>query len=369
MSFLSVSAAEPRSPSSITLGSARMISRSGLGLNVDQDKITSSPTVESYFPLPSGADALTPALNMVIRQDPFSMTLDASALLTGSLLLLAGMHFVPRALLESTILAVPLLLLVRNDYHNFLRLGPGGTPPTLTGYFRLAWFRLFVLRDTLSPPPLTATSRPARGVLPSQDLSYRPGPRPTVAGIAPQRQLDQHGSAAALAALRRTVARLADECPARFGVATSCLERHGFALFARHPVNVCGNGEIFHIHSSDRSMHMNLHPEDIAELLRKGWGERHPLAWGKSPSYAPVQHQQQQKSKRWSWLPEMKVKSPLPETFVMTYAPRGKQLSLSSLVLYKTPMPCSLVSFRCPLRQGGGISAKREEQRYVEKSL
>lgn len=56
---------------------------------------------------------------MVIRQDPFSMTLDANALLAGALFLLMGMHFVPRYLLESSILAVPLLLLVRNDYQNF----------------------------------------------------------------------------------------------------------------------------------------------------------------------------------------------------------------------------------------------------------
>lgn len=263
---------------------------------------------------PADLDALpAPALNMVIRQDPFSMTLDASALLAGSLFLLVGMHFVPRPLLESSILAVPLLLLVRNDYQNFLRLGPGGTPPTLAGYARLAWFRLFVIRDPFSPPRprgAGAAPRPAAGILPAQDLPYRPGPRPTVAGLAPQRQLDQHGAAGAFAALREALSRLAARRPGRFGTATSCIEKHGFALFARHPVNVCGNGEVCHIHSSDRSMHMNLHPDDIAEVLAKGWGQRHPMAWGRGEVEA---------RRRW-----MTPRSPLPETFVLVYAPRGE---------------------------------------------
>lgn len=275
---------------------------------------------EKSLVLGSGAgsedlDALpAQGLNMVIRQDPFSMTLDANALLAGSLFLLFSMHFVPRYLLESSILAAPLLLLARNDYQNFLRLGPGGTPPTPAGYARLAWFRLFIIRDPFSPPQPRkggiGAPRPAHGILPSQDLPYRPGPRPTVAGLAPQRQLDQHGGAAAFAALKGVLATLAARQPGRFGTATSCLEKHGFALFARHPVNVCGNGEVCHIHNSDRSMHMNLHPDDIAEVLRKGWGQRHPMAWGAGDVEAKM-----------SW---MTPRSPLPETFVLVYAPRGE---------------------------------------------
>ncbi|KUI57173.1 hypothetical protein VP1G_04558 [Cytospora mali] len=195
-------------------------------------------------------DAL-PALNMVIRQDPFSMTLDANALLAGSLFLLMGMHFIPRYLLESFILAVPVLLLIRNDYQNFLRLGPGGTPPTLSGYARLAW---------------------------------------------------------------EALSRLAYRRPDRYGTARSCIEKHGFALFARHPVNVCGNGEVCHMHNSDRSMHMNLHPDDIAEVLAKGWGQRHPMAWGSGV--------EEGKGKR-GWM-TMTPRSPLPETFVLIYAPRDE---------------------------------------------
>lgn len=323
MSLLSASATESQPPSAASPSYPGVIGGSSLDLDQDQDY---------PFPTPSsGPNAVPPAaLNMVIRQDPFSMTLDANALLAGSLFLLAGMHFVPRALLESSILAAPVLLLIHNDYQNFLRLGPGGTPPTVAGYASLAWYRLFALRDTLSPPPFSvATSRPSRGILPAQDLPYRPGPRPTVVGLAPQRQLDQYGPHASLVTLRRTLARLAANHPDRFGVATSCLERHGLALFARHPVNVCGNGEVFHIHSSDRSMHMNLHPEDIGEILRKGWGERHPLAWGRSSPHRAKQ--QQPEGKAQGWFPALRINSPLPETFVMTYSPRGKRVSSSAV--------------------------------------
>lgn len=315
MAFLSAAQTEPVSSSETIIASKMSPSLSTTG-SITPFEVDTEPR----FLMGTSPGTL----NMVIRQDPFSMTLDANALLAGSLFLLMGMHFVPRPFLESAILAVPLLLLIRNDYQNFLLLGPGGTPPTLAGYARLAWFRLFILRDPFSPPPIspTTTSRPAAGILARQNLPYRPGPTPTVAGLAPQRQLNQHGSAASFAALKTTLTRLAAKHPAQFGTATSCLEKHGFALFARHPVNVCGNGEICHIHNSDWSMHMNLHPEDIAEVLAKGWAQRHPLAWGRAPG--------QDAKMRW-WFP-MRVRSPLPETFVLVYSPRGEYLPLLSVL-------------------------------------
>ncbi|KAK1754977.1 hypothetical protein QBC47DRAFT_361022 [Echria macrotheca] len=241
------------------------------------------------------------AVNMVIRQDPFNITLDAAALLAVSVLLVAGMHFIDRLVLEFMIIAVPITLLIHNDYLNFLKLGPGGTPPTPAGYARLTWYRLFTLRDPFSPPDPDPTQLPSSGILRQRSpLPYRPGPRPSVAGLAPQRQLTQAGSLHAYNRLRAALEALSAQSPQKFVTATSCLEKHGFALFSRHPVNVCGNGEVCHIHTSDRSMHMNLHPDDIKEILEKGWGQRHPMAW-----------------KGW-------VRSPLPPTFTMIYAPRDE---------------------------------------------
>ncbi|KAL1877082.1 hypothetical protein VTK73DRAFT_8890 [Phialemonium thermophilum] len=240
------------------------------------------------------------AINMVIRQDPFSITLDASALLAAAIMLIIGMHTLDRVFLEVMILAIPIVLLIRNDYHNFLNLGPGGTPATPAGYVRLAWYRLFALRDPFSPPPADPTLKPATGILQQQPLPYRPGPRPVVAGLAPQRQLNQAGNLQTYQALKLALEDFSARNPGKFVTATSCLEKHGFALFARRPLNVCGNGEICHIHTSERSLHMNLHPDDIKEVLEKGWGQRHPMAW-----------------KGW-------VYTPIPSTFVMIYAPRDE---------------------------------------------
>jgi hypothetical protein len=262
-------------------------------------------TETQKHPPGSGDDTERMSVNMVIRQDPFNITLDAPALLAVSVLLVVGMHFVERVVLEFMIVFVPIVLLIHNDYLNFLKLGPGGTPPTPVGYARLTWYRLFTLRDPFSPPPRDPTLQPSTGILARKPLPYRPGPRPNVAGLAPQRQLNQPGTLHAYNRLRAAIENLSARMPQKFVTATSCLEKHGFALFARHPLNVCGNGEVCHIHTSDRSMHMNLHPDDIKEILEKGWGQRHPMAW-----------------KGW-W-----IRAPVPTTFTMIYAPRGRSTAL-----------------------------------------
>lgn len=305
-------------------------------------------------------------VNMVIRQDPFYITLDASALLAVSILTVLGMHFVHRALLEATVISVPIMLLIHNDYLNFLKLGPGGTPPTPAGYARLTFYRLFTIRDPLQAPERDPSQLPSAGILHMASnntndpttghnndkaaasgqqgqgqglLPYRPGPRPSVAGLAPQRQLNQAGPLPIYNALRSSLERLTARHPEKFVTATSCLEKHGFALFSRHPVNVCGNGEICHIHThSDRSMHMSLHPDDIKEVLEKGWGERHPMAWSTRRSSGGsgsgkgngngkgTSGKAGGKGSWWGataagWWP---VRSPVPETFTMVYAPRGE---------------------------------------------
>lgn len=335
MSFLAASQTEPISPSEISemsLTASTSPRLHNMGHEFNYHHLVGSSTPPNYLEGGGLVDDIPSAVNMVIRQDPFTITLDAHALLAGSLFLLMGMHFLPRLLLESCILAVPIFLLFKNDYRNFLRLGPGGTPPTLAGYARLTWLRLFVLRDPFSPPPSPSPSslcRPRSGILALQrtNLPYRPGPRPTVAGLAPQRQLNQHGSSAAFVALKATLTRLAARYPDKFGTATSCLEKHGFALFSRHPVNVCGNGEVVHIHNSDHSMHLNLHPDDIAEVLAKGWSQRHPLAWGRSAHrVAAAADAASGKEDKKGWFSGLlpRANSPLPETFVLVYAPRGK---------------------------------------------
>lgn len=240
-------------------------------------------------------------LSCVLRQQPISITLDGTSIFLSALTLVLLIHFLGPQNAELLVSAVPVALLIHNDYRNFLNLGPGGTPSTFTGYLRISWFRLWSLRDPFIAPDADPTRLPTNGVLLRHRLPYRAGPRPLVAGIAPQRQLDQHGSRNCYRMLRKSMEKLAGRTPTKFGTERSCLEKHGLALFARHPVQTNCQGEICHVHDSDHSMHMCLHPDDIKEVLAKGWGQRHPLAWR-----------------------SRFLVSPVSADFVMVYAPRGK---------------------------------------------
>lgn len=255
---------------------------------------------ESSSALPEvGIDQVAAAC--ILEQKPISITLDGPTIWALALTLVLLVHFLEPPVAELLIILVPVLLLIQNDYKNFIGLGPGGTPSTFQGYVRIAWLRLWALRDPFSPPAADDQRLPRRGILAQASLPYRPGPRPIVAGIAPQRQIDQHGTKQHYLALRHSLESLAVSHPKRFGTARSCLEKHGLGLFARHPVNVTCNGEICHVHDSDHSLHLCLHPDDIGEVLLKGWGQRHPLA-------------------RKVWFGAM----PVPEEFLMVYAPRGE---------------------------------------------
>ncbi|RSM16076.1 hypothetical protein CDV31_004693 [Fusarium ambrosium] len=222
-------------------------------------------------------------ISCVLRQQPISVTLDGPTIFLSALALLLVVHFLEPYHAELLIGLVPLVVLIQNDYQNFLNLGPGGTPSTFAGYIRITWFRLWSLSNPFVPPAADPTRLPT-------------------SGIAPQRQLDQHGSQVCYRAVRRSMEKLASRIPKKFGTERSCLEKHGLALFARHPLQTNCQGEICHVHDSDHSMHMCLHPDDIKEVLDKGWGQRHPLAWR-----------------------SRFLKSPVSPDFVMIYAPRDDE--------------------------------------------
>ncbi|KND89500.1 hypothetical protein TOPH_05886 [Tolypocladium ophioglossoides CBS 100239] len=254
-------------------------------------ELRGEPEEEPAFTAPCG-----------FQQRHISVTLDGPAIFTLAVALVLFIHFLGSHLTEVLVSLTPIFLLVRNDYHNFINLGPGGTPSTFQGYLRVSWLRLWALRDPFSAPKPDPDRVPSQGILRRQALPYRVGPRPLVAGIAPQRQLDQHGSRQCYLSLRRAMETLSIRNPLKFGTERSCIEKHGLALFARHPLQTNCQGEICHVHDSDHSMHMCLHPDDIREILSKGWGQRHPLARKDSLLHMPVSHD-----------------------FVMVYAPRNEQ--------------------------------------------
>ncbi|MCJ1233543.1 hypothetical protein MMC14_001501 [Varicellaria rhodocarpa] len=215
----------------------------------------------------------------------------------------------------------PIYKFVLHDYHDYLSLGPGGTPSTFSGYLRVTFLRVFFARaNTYVPPTSGPYECPKKGYL--HELPRRHGARPKVAGIAPHRQITQKASSEVHEALAAALKNLETSNSNTVSTGISCFEHHNLALFfspgstfKRNPEALSGSAlsppqstmlkplnptcgkpaEISHMHTIDSSMHLTLHPSDAALVLANGWGEMHPLA-GRGP-----------------WV---------PRGFVMVYAPR-----------------------------------------------
>lgn len=220
-----------------------------------------------------------------------------------------------------------LIHFIRKDYHAFLALGPGGTPSTPAGYLRICILRLVTIRNPFQAPSVPPTLHPKIGLLTRTTLPARPGSRPTVVGIAPQRQITQKPGAAMYDALATEIQRLPIAHPNTLYSATSCFEKHSTGIFHRLPCEssttssnnnlnqspkrpstshnhrITCNGEVCHSHPSDGSLHLTLHPADVKLILERGWGQRHPLA-----------------RDSWWWVTRI-----VPTGFVMIYAPRNEE--------------------------------------------
>lgn len=193
---------------------------------------------------------------------------------------------------------IPTLRFLYLDYQQFLSLGPGGTPKTITGYVRVKCLGLFALKNPYEPPSIPPYITQKAGCLPS--LPQRSGPRPATRGIAPHRQINQFCSTSIFEKLSTAIKELARE-NIHLEEGTSCFEKHGTGLFSNFPKRRTCRGEICHAHPSDGSLHLTLHPADAKTMLEAGWGERHPLAKG-------------------GWFEKF-----VPGGFVMIYAPRDEQ--------------------------------------------
>jgi len=240
---------------------------------------------------------------LCIRQKSvLRITLTGPTLVFTILIIILGVQFAQPSLTCTLVALAPLPWIIRNDYENFLSLGPGGTPSTFFGYLKITCLRLFALSDPYTPDSSPKPIYPLVGYYQGAQpwLPKRSGPRPKIVGIAPQRQIDQPGCPQMYHRLRKALEKVADKQTEILRIGTSCFEKKGLALFALQPINPTCRGEICHIHHSDRSMHMNLHPDDAKVVLEKGWGERHPLARG-------------------GWM-----KTYVPREFVMVYAPRDR---------------------------------------------
>jgi hypothetical protein len=157
-------------------------------------------------------------------------------------------------------------------YQAYLDLGPGGTPSTFPGYMKVSFLGLFALRNRfalpLVPDALKGTGSLNPGMLCSRPIEERP----KVAGIAPHRQIDHKASKYLFKVLSAAIAAFEARLPEKLCIKISAFEKHCNALFAQRKRDSTSNGEICHVHPSDGSMHMTLHPEDIKIVLEAGWG-------------------------------------------------------------------------------------------------
>ncbi|KAK2626917.1 hypothetical protein QTJ16_004092 [Diplocarpon rosae] len=238
----------------------------------------------------------------ITQHNILQVTLSGHGLILTILAIIVGIHILQPSLTCILLVLAPLPWIIHNDYVNFLNLGPGGTSSTFEGYLKITYLRLFALSDPYTPASFSEAIYPAKGYYERAKswLPKRSGPRPKIAGIAPQRQLDQPGCAAMNQMLRTSLENLAIRNPDTFNIGASCFEKKGLALFARDPINITCRGEICHVHYRDKSMHLNLHPDDAKVVLENGWGERHPLARG-------------------GWM-----EAYVPQQFIMVYAPRDR---------------------------------------------
>lgn len=222
------------------------------------------------------------------------------------------------------IFTIWLMRWVYYDYYRYLAVGRGGTPSTFAGWWRTKYL-LFICRvllrvDTLSDPFLDPITEPYRGRL--FDLAPREGERPTILGLALQRQSDQKASPDTEAAMVAVLERKAAEKPDMLAMAPSLVEGQLRSLQRRLPAGLAPatprtvaewGGEISHVHKLDSSAHVVMHPSDAAEVIQKGWGERHPLGCAaENPVWVFWHHTVCRK------------RLPLPHNIVLVYAPRNE---------------------------------------------
>lgn len=239
----------------------------------------------------------------------------------------------------ATAAAIALLAYSRQCYVAWHALGEGGIPHSPRGWLMNILAHLVARRDpravpapyeksTSSTSNSTSTSTftlsasdeekysahaktsflrlssPLNGTLPP-----RAKPRPTVPGtVIPQRQTTETASQSTVSKQNAYLAAIAAANPALFCIKPSGLESPKFTALWLSPSSESpgtvdleqakwlppqARGEIAHVHH-EGSTHVCLSLPDAAEVVRKGWGERHRMSgvrgilpWGYVLVYAP----------------------------------------------------------------------------------
>ena len=159
------------------------------------------------------------------------ITLTGPALVLVILSIIVSIQILHPSLTCTLIALSPLPWIIHNDYDNFISLGPGGTPATFPGYLKITYLRLFALSDPYSPATFEDKIYPSVGYYRRSQswLPKRNGLRPSIAGIAPQRQLDQPGCPEMYQVLRSSLENIAEKAPRFSSYRNFMLREEGFS--------------------------------------------------------------------------------------------------------------------------------------------
>ncbi|KAI0505702.1 hypothetical protein F5B22DRAFT_626953 [Xylaria bambusicola] len=241
----------------------------------------------------------------------------------------------PHRLIYTTTAAtavVALLAYSRHCYVAWHALGEGGIPHSPRGWLLNVLAHLVARRDPRAVPAPYEKSTPSPSATTfslsaTEESRYTPyakeshlkplpprsSPRPLVPGtVIPQRQTSETASSSTVSRQNAYLASLARSNPSLFAIKPSALESPKFTALWLSPSpspsssaseNVDleqakwlpprARGETAHVHA-EGSAHVCLSLPDAAEVVRKGWGERHRMSgvgtmlpWGYVLLYAP----------------------------------------------------------------------------------
>ena len=219
-------------------------------------------------------------LNAIMKPFQAAATSNSDTISSYASTLIASKQFEVVVIFLSLATILPIVLAFHQQYLAFLSLGPGGTPSTFLGFLEIQILGLFTVADPYTVDFKLIKPRSATGYL--RCLTKREGPPPEIRGIAPQRQITQKASKCMILKIGARIESMARGSDTIF-VGTSCLEKHGVGLFSKTPAYPAKHrckGEISHLHGTEGSMHMVLHPADAQAVFDAGWGQKHPLARG-----------------------------------------------------------------------------------------
>lgn len=154
------------------------------------------------------------------------------------------------------------------DYLQWRRLGVGGLPANPLGWLTVSRMR-FEARDPLQVRVEDSTTSEPTGLTLPRRLGYRPR---VARHPVPHRIIGEHTSDRLRDELMKVVEDFVEHSAPALEFRTSRWEKHNQALC------LIGGGEIGHVHPSDASVHVILHPVDAQHAIDLGWGELHPLA-------------------------------------------------------------------------------------------